>query len=127
MFKIAIIEDDVLLAEMYRIKFESKDYHIRVAHNGIEGLALCQKHKPELILLDLMMPEMTGLEMLKRLRAEKWGASTRVIILTNISKYEAPTELRLLNVDRYIVKAHHTPGQVVDVAEEILGEKSQPK
>lgn len=59
--------------------------------------------------------------MLTKLRKEAWGANVRVIILTNISKNEAPSELRFLNVDRYIVKAHTTPSEVVKCIEEILG------
>ena len=66
------------------------------------------------------MPEMNGDEMLAKLRAEDWGANVRVIILTNISRAEAPMMLRFLNVDRYVVKAHHTPSQLVEVVYEVL-------
>ncbi len=58
--------------------------------------------------------------MLARLRAQAWGADIRVIILTNLSKDEAPQVLRFLHVDRYIVKAHHTPKQLVDIVHEVL-------
>jgi CheY-like chemotaxis protein len=68
-----------------------------------------------------MMPIMGGTEMLARLRAESWGSDARVIVLTNISKDEAPQALRFLHVDRYIVKAHHTPAQVIAIVREVLG------
>jgi hypothetical protein len=55
------------------------------------------------------------------MREQEWGADARVIILTNLSKDEAPSVLRFLSVDRYIVKAHHTPKQIVDIVDEILG------
>jgi hypothetical protein len=62
--------------------------------------------------------------MLEKLRATDWGSSIRVIILTNLSKDEAPHKLRFLNVDRYIVKAHFTPAQVLSTINEVLGIKN---
>jgi DNA-binding NarL/FixJ family response regulator len=66
------------------------------------------------------MPVMPGDEMLEKMRRTDWGSTIRVIVLTNISRDEAPRSLSLLNVDRYIVKAHHTPAQVLDIINEIL-------
>lgn len=120
---IAIIEDDHPIADMYQFKLENSGYAVHVAHDGKAGLNLIKSVQPDLILLDLRMPEMSGDEMLEALRAEEWGSSVRVIVLTNISKDEAPAKLRFLNVDRYIVKAHHTPGQVADVVAEVLVNK----
>ncbi len=67
-----------------------------------------------------MMPIMTGDEMLVKMRSSEWGSHIRVIILTNISRDEAPSKLRLLNVDRYIVKAHTTPSQLANTVSELL-------
>jgi len=120
--KIIIIEDDYAIAAMYGFKLRASGYQIATAYNGTDGLALAGSFLPDLILLDLMMPEMNGDELLQKLRETDWGANMRVIILTNLSKDEAPHGLRLLNVDRYIVKAHHTPSQVVDVVKDVLGE-----
>jgi CheY-like chemotaxis protein len=64
---------------------------------------------------------MSGDEMLEKLRATEDGAAIKVIILTNISKDEAPRALRLLHVDRYVVKAHHTPQQITEIIGEVLG------
>lgn len=125
-YKIAIVEDDYTIASMYSFKLRTRGYHVAIAPDGQEGLVLAKTFAPHLILLDLMMPNMTGSEMLERLRQTDWGAKIRVIVLTNISKDEAPHRLRLLNVDRYIVKAHHTPGQVVDIVEEVLNIKHVP-
>jgi DNA-binding response OmpR family regulator len=60
MFKIAIIEDDQAIAQMYRIKFEAEGYKVETAENGRFGLELVEKMRPDIVLLDLMMPEMTG-------------------------------------------------------------------
>ncbi|MCA9329871.1 response regulator [Candidatus Saccharibacteria bacterium] len=117
---IAVIEDDLPIAQMYRFKLEADGFKVSVAHDGKQGLLLAEDIKPDLILLDLMMPVMTGSEMLEKLRQTKGGSKIRVIVLTNVSKNEAPHNLRFLNVDRYIVKAHYTPQQVIDVVREVL-------
>jgi len=122
--KAAIIEDDTDLQFIYKMKLEAAGYQVATAGNGAEGLTLIEKFKPDVILLDLLMPIMGGAEMLANLRTHAWASSMRVVILTNISKDEAPQALRFLSVDRYIVKAHHTPAQVVAVVGEVLGKKS---
>ncbi len=120
LLKVAVVEDDLPICTMYRMKLEHAGYTVEVAHNGETGMELIQEFKPDLVLLDIKMPVMTGDIMLEKIRATDWGSKPRVIILTNISKDEAPHGLRFLNVDRYIVKAHHTPTQVIDIVKEIL-------
>jgi DNA-binding response OmpR family regulator len=118
--KIAIVEDDLPIAAMYEFKLAQKGFDVQCAHNGKLGLELIERIRPDIILLDLIMPEMHGDEMLEKLRSTDWGGKIRVIILTNISRDEAPSKLRFLNVDRYVVKAHYTPQQVVDIVEKVL-------
>ncbi|HEX9153687.1 MAG TPA: response regulator [Candidatus Saccharimonadales bacterium] len=120
-FKVAVIEDSPDLQYLYRLKLEREGFEVVTASNGKEGLEVVQKFQPDIILLDLLMPVMGGAEMLTRMRAQPWGSDTRVIILTNISKDEAPQALRFFSVDRYIVKAHHTPAQVINIIYEVLG------
>lgn len=118
--RIAIIEDELPIQEMYRLKLTLEGFEVATASDGHEGLKLVESFRPDLILLDLRMPTMSGDEMLLHLRATEWGAAIQVIILTNISKDEAPQALRLLNVHQYVVKAHHTPAQVVAMVKEVL-------
>ncbi len=113
--KIAIIEDDAAISQMYRIKFEAEGYQVETATNGKLGLELSEKLRPDIILLDLMMPEMTGDKMLIEMRKTEWGKNTKVIILTNMGEQEAPTILRELGVKRFIVKAEMTPRQVAEM------------
>lgn len=119
--KVVVIEDDHDLQYLYQLKLENEGFLVKTAGNGEEGLSVTESFRPDIILLDLMMPVMGGAEMLAKLRATDWGSSIRVIILTNISKDEAPQALRFLRVDRYIVKAHHTPSQVISIVHEVLG------
>ncbi len=122
-YKIAIVEDEVPIQQMYKMKLEREGFDVATAANGFEGLKVIERFQPDLVLLDLRMPGMGGEEMLARLRDTEWGNGVRVVILTNISKNEAPHALRFLHVDHYIVKAQHTPTQVVAIAKEVLNIK----
>lgn len=113
--KVAIIEDDQAIAQMYRIKFEAEGFDVETAENGKLGLELAEHMSPDIILLDLMMPEMTGDEMLKELRATDWGKDIKVIILTNMGEQEAPESVKKMDVRRFIVKAEMTPRQVAEM------------
>src|SRR4051794_12636965 len=103
--KIAIVEDDQAISQMYRLKFEAEGFNVETASNGRLGLELAESMKPDIILLDLMMPEMNGDEMLEKLRATNWGKDIKVIILTNMGEQEAPESVKRQNVRRFIVKA----------------------
>lgn len=118
--RILIVEDDEAIRHLYDLKLQKEGYQTRSAVNGLLGLRTAKEFKPDLILLDLRMPVMSGDEMLLKLRESEWGSDIRVIILTNISKTEAPHSLRFLHVDRYIVKVHTTPAQVVEMVNETL-------
>ncbi len=122
--KIAIIEDDAAIAQMYRMKFEAEGYVVETAENGKLGLELAEQMQPDVILLDLMMPEMNGDEMLQKLRATEWGKDIKVIILTNMGEQEAPEVLKSLNVSAFIVKADMTPRQVADLVEQQMGQQA---
>ena len=121
--KIAIVEDDHAISQMYRIKFEAEGFEVETAENGKLGLELTEKMRPDIILLDLMMPEMTGDEMLQALRKTDWGKDIRVIILTNMGEQEAPPILKELGVKRFILKAEMTPRQVAEMVKTELATK----
>jgi DNA-binding response OmpR family regulator len=113
--KIAIIEDDQAISQMYRIKFEAEGYTVETAENGKLGLELIEKMQPDMVLLDLMMPIMTGEEMLAKLRATSWGKKIKVIILTNRGEQEIPDGVRDLSITALILKADMTPRQVAEL------------
>lgn len=123
MTKIAIIEDDTVINQMYRMKFEADGFEVQLADNGKRGVALVESFQPDLILMDLSMPEMSGDEALAEIRSHDWGKKIPVIILTNLGEEEAPKGLRTLGIHSYIVKADLTPSQVVSRAKEALNLK----
>lgn len=118
--KIAIVEDDNAISQMYRIKFEADGYEVQTAENGKLGLELAEKMKPDIILLDLMMPEMNGDEMLVELRKQPWGKNIKVIILTNMGEQEVPQNIKDLGVSAFILKADMTPRQVAELVKKRL-------
>jgi two-component system phosphate regulon response regulator PhoB/two-component system alkaline phosphatase synthesis response regulator PhoP len=120
MVKIAIIEDEAAIAEMYKIKLQQAGYEVGVAENGRLGLELCEKLKPDLVLLDIMMPEMSGPEMLAKMKATEWGKKPLVMLLTNLSQHESEIDPQKFPVEGYAVKAYYTPGQLLDKINELL-------
>ena len=118
--KIAIIEDDAAIAQMYRMKFEAEGFFVETAENGKYGLELAEEMRPDIILLDLMMPEMNGDEMLVKMRTTDWGKNIKVIVLTNMGESEVPANVRDLGVKAFILKANMTPRQVAELVKEQL-------
>ena len=90
MTKIAIIEDDPVISQMYRMKFEADGFEVELANNGERGVALVESFQPDMILMDLQMPEMNGAEALAIIRKNEWGKDIPVIILTNLGEEESP-------------------------------------
>lgn len=121
--KIAIIEDDQTISQMYRFKFEAEGYEVETAENGKLGLELAEKMKPDIILLDLMMPQMNGDEMLAKMRKTSWGKDIKVVILTNMGEQEIPEPVAKLNVSAVILKANMTPRQVAELVQKQLSAK----
>lgn len=121
MTKIAIIEDDPTISQMYRMKFESEGFEVNLASDGNKGVELVESSDPDIILLDLQMPQKNGDEALAEIRQLEKHTDTPVIILTNLGKEESPASLNQLGVSDYIVKANMTPSQVVERVKQVLG------
>jgi DNA-binding response OmpR family regulator len=125
--KVAIIEDDMAIVQMYRTKFENEGYEVATAPDGGTGLELIDQFDPDVILLDLMMPNMNGLDMLKTLRGTPNGKDAKVVVLTNMGDTETATRVYKMQANDYIVKAEMTPKQVADRVKALLakdGEKA---
>lgn len=121
MAKILLVDDDPLMVRMYQTKFELDGNQVSVAGNGEECLSKIGSFKPDLILLDIMMPVMDGLNTLKKLKENSETKSIPVILLTNVSGSESDTNRGLeLGAVAYLVKANYTPKEVVQKVKEIL-------
>jgi len=121
MSKVLIVEDDRILAGMYKKKLDNSGYEVTEAENGQAGLDMALGGKPDIILLDIRMPVMTGLEMLKELRKDEWGKNVPVIILTNLEANEKITQdIAQTEPSYYLMKAGNRPDAVLEKIEEIL-------
>jgi len=118
---ILFIEDDPLLLKMYKTKFENEGFQVLTAEDGEEGLLMASGHSISLMILDLMLPKLSGLDMLAKYRAEPNGKNVPVVVLTNLTHEEEIKRAKELGVKEFIVKTDFTPSEVVLKVKELLG------
>lgn len=118
--KVLIIEDDAFLHELCKKKFIKEGYQVISAFNGTDGLVKAPQEKPDIILLDLLLPEMDGLDLLKQLKEQTETKNIPVIITSNYSDRERVQKGLDLGAKDYIIKAHFTPDDIVKKADEII-------
>lgn len=123
--KLLLIEDDITLVKMYQRKFTSDGYEVDVAFDGMEGLQKATETKPDLILLDIMLPKLDGLALFKKMRSQPNTFRTPVILLTNFGQEDAVFECFKLGAVDYLVKADVTPQQVVQKVEGFLEDQKR--
>lgn len=120
--KILIVEDDEFLLSMYSTKFEIEGYNVIMAGDGEMGLEKAREEKPGIILLDIMLPNMDGFDVLKKLKSGRDTSSIPVILLTNLSQKQDVEQGLSMGADDYLVKAHFMPSEVVDKINRLLGQ-----
>lgn len=120
MAKILIVEDDSLMLRLYQKAFGFENYEVEVAGDGVEGLEKARQTKPTLMLLDVMMPKMNGLEVLDKLKADPDTKMIPVIMLTNLAGTQDAETALSKGAVKYIVKSEHDPKEVVGIVKEVL-------
>lgn len=118
--KIVIVEDNLSLSDIYKTRLELLGYKCYVATDGIAALYFIQKESPHLVLLDLMVPNVAGDEILKRMRSSEWGKAIPVLIISNLNESDAPVGLRELGIVDYLVKANLSDDQIDQIVGNIL-------
>lgn len=118
--KIVIIEDNEQLAEIYKTRLEIIGYECHLAYNGITGLYHTQVTKPDLVLLDMMIPDIAGDEVLRILRKTDWGHNIKVIVISNLNESSVPASLRELGISDYAVKANMTEDDIDTIVNKVL-------
>ena len=124
--KALIIEDDQAIAEMYQMKCEISGIATKHAQNGLEALAVLEGFAPDIVLLDLQMPEMNGAEFLSEFRQRPQFASVPVLILTNTGVEESPQSIWKDGISGFIVKANCTPSEVINKIKETIAKNAPP-
>lgn len=123
MAKILLIEGKKDIAELYSRQFKLAGFEIKVAKSGISGLKMMRDEQFDLVLLNIMLPEMHGLELLKRLRLTNPDYKTPIVILSNNSEDNIIKESFSLGVKGYLIKANHTPAQIIDYIRNMFSRK----
>jgi len=119
--RVLIIEDDTFLRELISQKLSKEGYSIIEAIDGEEGVKKTKEEKPEIILLDLILPGIDGFEVLSQIKGDQTTSSIPVIILSNLGqKEDVERGLKLGAVD-YLIKAHFTPGEIIEKVKTVLG------
>ncbi|MGH7922934.1 MAG: response regulator [Candidatus Dormibacteraceae bacterium] len=128
--RVLLVEDDIEFAEMYRLRLEADEYAVEWARNGREGLQLARAWEPHLIFLDVRMPEMDGLELLRALRGDPATANVPVVVLTNYSDDSLRQEGERLGILEWRSKVDTTPSGISTWIERwsvALAEEGRPR
>lgn len=126
MTKVLIVEDEQSIAEMYAMKCELSGLANKHARNGLEALALLEDFTPDIVLLDLQMPEMGGAEFLSHFRQRPQFSSVPVLILTNTGVEEAPKSIWDNGISGFVVKANCTPSEVINKIKDTIAKNAPP-
>ncbi|MFH1192389.1 MAG: response regulator [bacterium] len=119
--KILIIDDDNFLINLYIKKFQDSGFEVFTALAGEKGIELAKKHCPDIIILDVLLPEMDGYDVLKELKRNSITASIPVVMLTNFFQKEDIDKFLKLDIKDYLIKSHFMPSEVVAKVEKALG------
>ena len=124
---ILIVEDESFLSEMYQTKFENLGYEVAVAQNGEDGLKKMRKEKPDLVLLDIIMPVIDGYTVLKMIRSDPGLKRTLVVVFSNLGQEEEITKGLQLGAEDYLVKSSLTPTELVKKVATVLAKGESDK
>ena len=123
MSKVLIVEDEKILAEMYKDKFEEAGYQADLAFSSEEAIEYLKKEKPDLILLDILLPRENGINFLKRLKEVEGISKIPVVAFSNYDEPKTKKEALGLGVRAYLIKTQYTPKELVEEVKKFLKEK----
>ncbi len=118
--RILIVEDEPDIREAMAEAIADAGFAVKTAENGQVGLATALEYFPDLILLDIKMPIMTGQEMLEKLRQDSWGKDVKVVMLTAMDDPRSIVTAHAGNISDYIIKAHHSLDEILNKVREAL-------
>jgi DNA-binding response OmpR family regulator len=115
-----LVEDDPFLIDIYTKKLKSSGFEVKVAENGEKALRCLQEKKPDLLLLDIVLPEMIGWEVLRKIKENPKLKDLKIVVLSNLGQKEEVEKGLKLGATKYLIKAHYTPSEVVQEIKKIL-------
>lgn len=117
--KVLIIEDNEDLSEMFKTAFEAKNYDAAISLNGMDGITKAAEWKPDVILLDIMMPQMNGYEVLSALK-NNTSLPTKVVVSSNLEQEKDAQKAMEMGADLYLKKSEFTPFEMVKKVNELM-------
>ena len=121
---ILLVEDDSFLAGMYVAKLNLENFNVQLAHDGEKGLKMAKEGQPDIILLDIILPKMSGFDVLKDLKGDKKTKDIPVILLTNLGQRDDVKKGLDLGATDYLIKAHFMPSEVVEKIKKLVKKTS---
>ncbi|MEI7890341.1 MAG: response regulator [bacterium] len=118
--KILIVEDDVFIRDIYNVKFNQEGFEVFLAEDGFKALEKLETVVPDIVLLDITMPGLDGIDVLKKVKENPALVNVPIIMLTNISEKERVQEAKELGIDEYMIKSQFTPSEVVQKVNSLL-------
>ena len=117
--KVLVIEDNADLSEMFKTAFEAKNFEAKISLNGMDGITQAAEWKPDVILLDIMMPQMNGYEVLSALK-NNTSLPTKVVVSSNLEQENDEQKALEMGADLYLKKSEHTPFETVEKVTEMM-------
>lgn len=118
--KILLVEDDSFLAGMYQAKLSLEGFVVEMAADGEQGLKIAKEENPDLILLDIILPKLSGFEVLKKIKKDEKTRNIPVILLTNLGQRDDVLKGLALGAKDYLIKAHFMPSEVVEKIKKLV-------
>lgn len=118
--KILLVEDDSFVSDIYQTKLDKEGFQVLVAENGVEAMKILETVVPDAVLLDIIMPYMDGIEVLKKMKGDERWKNIPVILLTNLSEREKIEEALGIGANDYLLKSHFTPAEVMEKVNALL-------
>lgn len=120
MESILLVEDDPFLVEIYTTKLKKAGFKVKVAESGGAALSSLKSEKPDLLILDIVLPEIEGWEILRSIKEEPKLRNLKVVILSNLGQKEEVEKGLKLGAAKYLIKAHYTPSEVVEEIKKLI-------
>ena len=117
---ILLVEDDPFLIDIYTTKLKEVGYSLDVASDGEMALKKIREQKPDLMILDIVLPQLDGWEILRQIKADKNLKNLKIVVLSNLGQKEEVEKGVELGAVKYLIKAHYTPTQVVEEIKKVL-------
>jgi DNA-binding response OmpR family regulator len=127
MLKVLLVEDEEILRDAYKTVLQAESFEVGIAHNGLDALEKCARERYDVILLDLMMPELDGVGFLQKANLKQTAPRTKVIVFSNLSSRQIITKTFELGADSYVLKSNLSPKELIAIINKVSSQQEIKK